>query len=303
MQENDIVASVIVIVRNDPRIQDCLESLQVQSFPADKKEIIVIDNSSTDCTLEIIQKFPVTSYKEAVVGMGWARNKGLKVAKGEYIVFIDADCIAQKDWLEMLLQRFNSEKIGAVGGRILKQKGKNLIERASRDLVIGQQMHPQYLPMFPTPYVVTANVAYRRDILTEIGGFDPSFFSGADVDISWRLSLAGYHIVTQPQAVVLHANRQTTSAYFNQFYRYGLGHALLFKKYRSITNQRFLINKYPFVGLWNLISKSIPVGIQKTLIGKFNLEDWAKLYLNLIEYLALICGDIHGAIRFRVPYL
>lgn len=302
-ERNEIVASVVVIVHNNPRIKDCLNSLINQTFSLQKWELIVVDNASTDKTPQIIQQYPVKLLTEATKGMGWARNKGLSEAKGKYTVFIDADCVAESDWLEQLLRGFVDEKIGAIGGKILKQTSSNVFERATRDVVIGQQTKPQYLPMFSAPYVVTGNVAYRTDVLRQIEGFDPILFSGADVDISWRIAIAGYKIVTRPQAVVYHANQSSSIQYFRQFYRYGLGHAELYKKYRKITKQRFLINKYPFIKLFKLFICDIPNALFKSLIKKYTVIDWIKIYLNFIEYIALICGDIHGAIKFRIPYI
>jgi glycosyltransferase involved in cell wall biosynthesis len=303
MSLNNPVVSVIVIVRNDIRIKDCLDSLLAQNYPEEELEIIVVDNASTDNTPEIIRSYPVKFLTESTIGMGWARNKGLSQAKGKYIAFIDADCIATPDWLAELLKGFTNESIGAVGGKILKQEGHNLIEIASRDLVIGKQTEPQYLPIYPAPYVVTANVGYRGDVLNEIGGFDPIFFSGADVDVSWRLSIAGCRIVCQSNAIVYHANRSSISKYFRQFYRYGLGHALLFKKYKKLTKKVFLFNIYPFQGLGNLLFIRTPVTLFGLITKKCDLIDVVKMFLDLVEYIALIFGDVHGAIKFGVFYL
>lgn len=113
-------------------------------------------------------------------------------SSGEFLVRTDADCVAEPDWLEELLKPFSIPEIGAVGGAIYKEPGRNLVERAARNFVLGDQLRPQYLPMFEAPYVVTANAAYRLGLVRALGCFDEQFTSGSDVDISWRIYLVGF---------------------------------------------------------------------------------------------------------------
>jgi GT2 family glycosyltransferase len=295
--------SVIVVVRNDPRIVNCLTSVFTQDFPDEEYQVIVVDNNSDDETPNLIQRFPVHFLTERRIGMCWARNRGLEEAQGEIIAFTDADCVVSATWLRELVAGFDTEYIGGVGGTIVKLDEPGRIRRAARDLAIGQQREPQHLPMFHAPYIVTANAAYQADVLRQIDGFDPQFFSGGDVDIAWRVQIAGYKLKLVRGAIVYHASRSTWREYFRQFYQYGLGHALLFKKYRQYTHQKVLINVYPFRELLRLCLRRIPVTFTRSLGHGFQQNNWIRLGLDLTEYVALICGDVVGAIRFRVPYL
>jgi len=274
-----------------------------QSILRDEYEIIVVDNKSTDKTADIIKGFPVKYIYEDRLGMCWARNTGIDSSSTEIVVFTDADCVPSPNWLKELSFPFEDSSVGGVGGLIMKLDDETEIAQAARDLVIGQQKEPQYLPMYPAPYIVTANAAYRRNVLIEIGCFDPQFFSGGDVDIAWRVQMAGYKINLVNGAVVFHASRSSSRAYFRQFYRYGLGHALLFKKFRKYTNKWGLVNKYPFVELTRLVLIRTPSLLFNSLLNGFDKIKWMTLGLDLIEYIALICGDLVGAIRYRVPYI
>ncbi len=295
--------SVVVVVRNDPRIHNCIKAIMNQSLLQDEYEIIVVDNASTDTTADIIKQFPVKYIREEKVGMCLARNKGIASSNNEVVVFTDADCMPSHNWLKELSCAFDDYNIGGAGGVIMKLDEDGNIAQAARDLVVGQQKVAQYLPMYPDQYIVTANAAYRRNVLIEIGCFDSQFFSGGDVDIAWRVQMAGYKINLVNGAIVFHASRSSPRAYFRQFYKYGLGHALLFKKFRKFTNKWGLINKYPFVELARLAFIRAPSLLFNNLLNGFDKIRWLRLGLDLIEYVALICGDIIGAIRYRVPYL
>jgi len=299
-----ISASIVIPVKNDSRIRRCVLSLLDQTVSRDCYEIIVVDNNSTKVNIpDILSDLPVKIYRENKLGLAAATNYGLLKAQGDFLVRIDADCIAEKSWLEELLLPFKEANIGAVGGLILKETGNNLVEKAARGLVIGDQLEPQYLPMYNAPYVVTANAAYRLRVVKEIGGFDNDFISGSDVDISWRIHIAGYYICTTNKAIVDHPSRPTIRKYFYQFYNYGLGHALLFKKYKKITGKKTLINVYPFVGIFRVISRDIPKALYLLVNKKEDLQIYAtRMFLDLTEYIALICGDLVGAFKHKILY-
>ncbi len=296
--------SIIIPVKNDNRILRCVQSILNQLAYSESSEIIIVDNNSTSINVRnLLKNLPVKIYVEERPGLAAAVNCGLIHATGEYLVRIDADCLAEDNWLEELLKPFSDTRIGAVGGAVLKENGTSMIEIASRGLVVGDQYEPQYLPMFDAPYVVTANAAYRMNVIRQIGGFDDEFISGSDVDISWRIILAKYLICTAPRAVVYHPSRPTVRKYFYQFYNYGLGHALLFKKYKKITGKRLLINVYPFRGIIHLIFIAIPRIFLNMITRDKNIKiQCMKVLLDFTEYFALICGDIIGAIRLGIFY-
>ena len=173
------------------------------------------------------------------------------------------------------------------------------MQSAAEDLA-DQQITPQYLPFHRAPYIVTANAAYRMSILRSLQWFDAQFQSGGDVDLAWRVYGAGYTITTAPDAIVYHAARETIKSYFKQFFTYAVGHVLLFKKYRHNTD--FFINTYPFLKLGGLLFSVGPVMLLRKLLGLPRNVKKREIYLRLVKYLAIICGNLYGAVKYRVPY-
>src|SRR5699024_7593182 len=97
----------------------CIKSLKKQTYPKDFFEIIVIDNNSTDKSMDIAKKFNVKIIKEKKKGSYAARNAGIKIAKGSIIAFIDVDCIARDDWIDRAISIFEQdENISLVSGDI-----------------------------------------------------------------------------------------------------------------------------------------------------------------------------------------
>ncbi len=293
-------ASVIVPVYNDPRVETCILSLLAQDHPKELYEIIIVDNnSSNDSTREVIKRFNVKSVRENRRGSYFARNKGLEIASGDVAAFIDADCIADPHWLSGLLEGFTDSHVGGIGGRILKLQPQTWVQANAEDLA-EQQLTLQYLPFHDAPYIVTANAAYRMSILRLLQGFDAQFQSGGDVDLAWRVHDAGFKIVTTPDAIVYHAARETVKGYFKQFFNYAAGHVLLFKKHRH--NCGFFTNIYPFLGLSGLLFSVMPAMFVQKLSGKSRTVKKREVFLKLVKYVAIVCGNLYGAVKFRVPY-
>jgi len=294
--------SVIVPVYNDARIEFCISSLLEQNYPEELYEVIIVDNNSIAPIKEVIQRFPVIYLQEEKQGSYFARNRGLEIASGDIAAFIDADCIAEPDWLNNLVQCFEDEHIGGVGGKILKLPPKTWVQTAAEDLA-EQQVSPQFLPFFREPYIVTANAAYRMSILRELGCFDTQFQSGGDVDVAWRVQQKGYQIITTQDAIVRHAARESIRDYFKQYFGYAVGHALLFKKYQSKIGRKFFVNTYPFWGLTLLLFSVLPTMSVQKLFHKPRTTKKKAALLDFVKYVALVFGNVYGAIKYRIPYL
>jgi cellulose synthase/poly-beta-1,6-N-acetylglucosamine synthase-like glycosyltransferase len=294
--------SVVVPVYNDSRIESCISSLLMQDYPRELYEVIVVDNNSVASIKEIIQRFPVIYLREENQGSYFARNRGLEYASGDVAAFIDADCIADPAWLNNLVHGFKDQQVGGIGGKILKLSPKTWVQSASEDLA-EQQLSPQTLPFFSAPYIVTANAAYRMSILHVLGGFDTHFQSGGDVDLAWRVQQSGYRIETSHDAIVYHHARQSVKGYFRQYFSYAAGHTLLFKKHRHVTGRKLFVNTYPIWGLTFLLFSVLPVTLVQKLFYRQRTVQLKVTLLTFVKYIALIFGNIYGAIKYRIPYL
>ncbi|MEM2778298.1 MAG: glycosyltransferase family A protein, partial [Candidatus Jordarchaeales archaeon] len=117
MPEEKLKVSVVILTRNSAAtIRKCLESILHQTRKPD--EIIIVDGSSVDGTLDIVKHFPVKIFSEPGLGYGHARNIGVQKAEGDIVFFIDADCYAEPDWIEKILPHFKNSDIAAVTGRL-----------------------------------------------------------------------------------------------------------------------------------------------------------------------------------------
>jgi GT2 family glycosyltransferase len=300
-----LLVSVIISVRQDRRIQSCLDSIfqgGAEGLGGDY-EVIVVENASLPSLGDIIRQYSVIYLVEPVPGMGYARARALERAAGDVIVFTDADCVVSRGWLANIVKPLADARVGIVGGPVQKHRPQTYVERHQRDLVAGGQQQVQYLkPIYPRPYVVTANAAYRASAVHAAGGIDPQFFSGGDVDLAWRIGDLGYSAVISSEAVVYHACRESHRKVFRQFYTYSLGHALLFRKFRKSTGKVVCVNLYPFAGIASTV---LPLALN-LLASPFSARRRARvaeLSFRLIEHFALIAGAIVGSIRFRVAYI
>ena len=122
--------SVVVPVRNgEETIGVCLRALLATDYPLDRREILVVDNGSTDRTAELIHPFPVRRLWEPERGASNARNRGIRDSRGEIVAFIDADCGATKRWLREMVHCFEDDCVGGVAGEILAYPPRSPAER------------------------------------------------------------------------------------------------------------------------------------------------------------------------------
>ena len=164
---------VIPTFRRPEALASCLKSLEKQTMaPA---SIEVIDDSETD------------------YGPGVSRNIGWKRGSGRYVAFIDDDCLAEQDWIESLQKVFSENEIGGIEGGITTTDEN------------GEKIDFNPPNRFRWNRFKTANLAVRRDVLEEIGGFDERYhMHREDTDLAWRVIDAGFKMAWAPQCRVHH---------------------------------------------------------------------------------------------------
>jgi GT2 family glycosyltransferase len=227
--------SVVVCVYNGERTLDaCLSSLEKLNYP--NYEVIVVNDGSTDATLKIAESYKyIRLINQENKGLSEARNVGIRAARGEIIAFTDADCTADADWLTYLVARFQSSEFAAVGGPNLSPRDDSLIATCVA-VSPGAPTHV-LLDDEVAEHIPGCNMAFRREALEAIAGFDPIFrAAGDDVDLCWRLQNKGYKIGFSPAAVVWHFRRNTVRDYLKQQRGYGKAETLLFFKHPSRFN-------------------------------------------------------------------
>ncbi|HEY1490689.1 MAG TPA: glycosyltransferase [Verrucomicrobiae bacterium] len=223
--------SVVVASYNGARtLKLCLESLQRLNYPS--YEIIVVDDGSTDATQPIAAAFPGARYirHEKNFGLSVARNTGIAAATGEIIAFTDSDCRADADWLYYLVGSLEGSEFVGMGGPNLLPPEDSRVAAA----VMVSPGGPAHVMLTDreAEHIPGCNMAFYRQALEGIGGFDPIFTrAGDDVDVCWRLQQAGCKIGFSPSAFVWHYRRSTMAAYLKQQEGYGEAEALLVRKH------------------------------------------------------------------------
>ena len=209
--------SIIICTYNrDKHIRRALESLVQQDYDHSAYEIIVVDNNSNDKTSEIIKQFKqehpdfnIVLTGEKQQGLSFARNKGLALAKGDYVSYIDDDGIAHKDYVGQIKQyteQFPDDV--AFGGKVLPkyEKGKEpawmspYIERIISIVDLGDDVK-----VLKKIYPVGCNMFFKKSVLDEIGGFNTALkLRSDDKYIFLKIREAGYRVLYLPKVVVWH---------------------------------------------------------------------------------------------------
>jgi len=208
--------SVIICTYNrDQHIERALQSLVRQDFDKSDYEIIVVDNNSTDKTAEIIQHFKATHpdynivpAKETRQGLSYARNKGISLAKGTYISYIDDDGMAREDYVRQIkeyTQKYPDDV--AFGGKVLPKYEKEApawmskyIERIISIVDLGDQVKT-----LTKTYPVGCNMIFKKSLFDKIGGFNTALkLRSDDKYIFLKIWENDYRVLYLPQVVVWH---------------------------------------------------------------------------------------------------
>jgi glycosyltransferase involved in cell wall biosynthesis len=222
--------SVVVCAYNAERtMEQCLTSLAVLNYP--DYEVIVVNDGSRDRTLEIAESYEYCRIiSQSNKGLSVARNVGAEAATGEIVAYTDSDCAVDPDWLTYIVAKMEAGNLAACGGPNFPPAENNLVPAAVA-VAPGGPTHV-LISDEVAEHIAGCNMAFRRDVLLELGGFDPIYrAAGDDVDICWRFQDAGYTIGFSPAAVVWHFRRNTVAAYCAQQRGYGKAEALVYSKH------------------------------------------------------------------------
>jgi len=215
--------SVVVCAYNAAdTLEDCLSSLEKLNYP--NYEVILVNDGSRDDTPTIgrlhLDVRTIDIYPNG--GLSAARNTGLAHATGEIVAYTDADVRVDPEWLTYLVQPFlQSDVVGSGGPNVVPADDCWIAQCVARAPGGPTQV---LLDDRVAEHVPGCNMAFRRDALLAIGGFNPVFLrAGDDVDVCWRLQAQGWKIGFAPAALVWHHHRATVKAYWRQQIGYGEG--------------------------------------------------------------------------------
>ncbi len=228
MKKKHLKFSVILANYNGQKfLVDCLESVFKTRYP--NYELIIVEDGSTDRSLEIIasfqKKYPLVLLENKTnLGLVASRNKAIIRAKGDILVFLDNDTQVDKNWLEGLALTFSQDNhIGAAQclifdfhqRSIIQQTGMKLVPYTGLATTLDRGKKVSTNLKFPENIIsLGAALAVRKNVAKRIGGFDEKLFHYTDdLDFSWRVWIAGYAVVLAPKAKVYHYLKSHKSTY------------------------------------------------------------------------------------------
>jgi glycosyltransferase involved in cell wall biosynthesis len=223
--------SLIICTRDRcQQLVRCLQSVRGITFER-PWELIVVDNGSVDETAAVVRQFIGSAGVSAAyvfepkLGKSNALNTAIEIARGQILAFTDDDCYPAPDFLSRVCSAFMDPSVGYITGRIM------LHDPTDYPVTVNETIMPL---TFPARSLVTvgsvqgANMAFRRGVLSGIGGFDPVFgagtqFAGEDLDAAGRASAAGWKGRYCPEVIVRHHHRRKASDIPRLMKLYGMG--------------------------------------------------------------------------------
>jgi O-antigen biosynthesis protein len=218
--------SVVICAYNAAQtLDECLRHTCALDYP--DVEVIVVDDGSTDDTAAIALAHPrARLITVAHGGLSAARNEGFQAARGELVAYLDSDAYPTPEWLYYLVLGLDGPKVGGVGGPNLPPRGD---PRAAQQVARapGGPVHV-LLADDRAEHVPGCNMMFWRDLLRDVGGFDPVYeAAGDDVDFCWKVIDRGWELGFHPAALVWHHSRGGVRPYLRQQHGYGRAEALV----------------------------------------------------------------------------
>jgi len=228
MKKLSLVSIITVNYNGKKFLKDCFDSLYNLNYPKTKLEIIMVDNGSSDGSVEFVKKnFPkVKIILNDINNYCRANNLGIKMAKGEFIALINNDTKVDRKWLINLIEvMIKDKKIGMAGSKILLMDGT--IQNAGHvelpdfywaERGFGEEKD-KYDKMEEMSSLCGASVIFRREVFDKIGLLDEDFvIYFEDVDMATRVKKAGWKVVYIPVSIIYHAFHGTGDNELSQFY-------------------------------------------------------------------------------------
>jgi glycosyltransferase involved in cell wall biosynthesis len=216
---------VICAYNAAPTLDECLRHTCSLNYP--RLEILVIDDGSTDATAQIARRHPrarLATIDHA--GLSVARNEGYRLAKGDIVAYLDSDAYPTPEWPYFLALAFDTPTVSGAGGPNVPPNDDPLSAHAVARAP-GGPVHV-LISDDRAEHVPGCNMAFWKNTLIEVGGFDPVYASaGDDVDLCWKVLDAGGEIGFHPAALVWHHRRAGLRPYLKQQRGYGRSEALV----------------------------------------------------------------------------
>lgn len=279
--------SVIVPVYNHwnlvPHLIQCLAR---QTIGVDRFELLLVDNASTEFVVPQALPDWARILECRTPGSYAARNKALELARGDLLVFTDADCLPQPQWLERLVREFAgapAKQVVAGGILVEPENWATATVYELYDVALGL---PQSRYVCKSGFGVTANLAMPRALLKDLGGFDARRYSGGDADFCRRATADGARLIYCEAAMVIHPARRTWQELARKVRRLKGGQV---KSGTVRQRLRFALSTFlPPVHVWKLVLCSPRLTRGQSL--RVCVLHGGLWLVGLVEFLRLLAG-------------
>ena len=210
------VSVIIPALNSEKTLDACLNAISLMDYPKEKLEVILVDNGSTDRTVEIGKKYNVKVFIKPKVNISSLRNFGVKMAKGDIYAFVDSDCLVSKDWLNNALNHLKKDVVAIAGCGPDIPDDSSWIEKSwffYKDLEARTVKH-----------LGTGNLLVKKSVFMKVGGFNENLITGEDSEFCRRIREMGYLIISDNKIRSTHlGNPKTLYAFFKKEIWHGKG--------------------------------------------------------------------------------
>ena len=266
--------SVIVPAHNAEKgLSRLMASLRAQSYPSDRIEILLVDNKSTDRTIEVIAGFPdATGLSFSKWPSSYAsRNVGIEHATGEVLAFIDADCWAHPDWVRIGVATLMEQSLDRVAGRVefALSEYPNFYEIFDSARNFGQ---PDFVDR---GWSGAGNLFVRREVFEDVGPWDAQLISGGDCEFGLRATRAGKSLGYAPECVIYHYARRSAWSLIKKWIRTEYGAAQVYRRHGLLGLHLWCkkANYRPLIGEW----KSFPPDVRKSFRMRLGIDVFSNV--------------------------
>ncbi len=278
-----MLSVIIPTLNSASTISLTLSSIFSNEFPRESFEVLVVDNGSSDRTVEIAEKYPVKIFYCSKKGIGPPRNFGARMAEGGIVCFTDSDCIVERDWLPKIYGFFKKmPEADGVGGPVLPYPYyQKKIQKLTGEIFVEDQGYPEKLKKVEfgsaQGIIFGSNSAYKKEALMSVGGYlEPG---GSNLELAWRLASKERKLFFKPAIKVYHIFPANITSIFKQQFRWGSQFTQM-KRIHNVDRGIKEIIHISYFPIRRLLSLIFPQNLEKKLVHFTQLASYSlgRLY-------------------------
>lgn len=224
--DSGMLSVVIPALNSASTISLTLSSIFSNDFPEGSYEVLVVDNGSSDETVQVAEQYPVKVYHCPKRGIGPPRNLGIKNARGDIVCLTDSDCIVEKQWLKKIDDFFEKHPdADGVGGPVYPYpRSQSKIQKLTGELFVEDQRFPERTKEVQSGsmsgVLFGSNSAYKKEAILLSGGYSEP--GGSNLELVWRLASLKRKLFFNPEITVNHIFPAELKSIFRQQFRWGV---------------------------------------------------------------------------------